>query len=177
MTMTETTWTSIRDVLGATRPPTPEEQAITADVMSIARDVQDGMPIEDARLHITARDMFVCRRFTPFTGPDHEVFQAMMDGLVRTQEDQYGKTYTTNHGLFSDADLRAAHAHISRTSDDQVRILFPCLVPWKYQPNPEAGYAGERGNPVYGQTAEEREQILSIRPKTKRERKSIFEDI
>lgn len=145
------------DVLVSDRGPIGDEHEVIERVHELCRGWRSGMPLAEVRRHSTGADRWTATRFTP---PQHTMFpglMAMLDALVRTDvTDAYGMQYQTPHGTFSEADLRSAVARITRTVDGRLRILFPIRVPWLRRPDLERGGDGERGDPVYADTYDDR---------------------
>lgn len=101
---------------------------------------------------------------------------AMLDALIATDDrSEYGHHYQTPHGTFSEAEFREAGVRMSRAPDGRLRFLFPVLWPWRRKPDPETGDPGERGEPVYGETAEDRHRILSIKQAIRRATKGVLD--
>src|SRR3546814_6812282 len=88
----------------------------------------------------------------------------LLDALIATDmTSEYGAQYQTPQGTFSQADLTAAEARVTKTTDGRLRILFPILWPWRRRPDPDKNDPGLRDDPVYAETWDERNRIANTR--------------
>ena len=174
--MTASTWQPATSLLVSDRQPTAAERETIAAVHELVRDWQFGLPIDQVRQLCSARDRWTATRFTQTVDRRFAPLMAMLDALIATdQSSEYGHHYQTPQGTFSEAEFRDAGARMIREPDGRLRFLFPALWPWRRKPDPETGDPGERGEPIYGETADDRHRILSIKQAVRRATKGVLD--
>lgn len=155
-------WTRAADTLVSRRAPSADEVETVERVHQLCRDWQRGLDLATVRTECAGGDRWTAARFTP---PTHVMFRplmAMLAALIATDvTDTTGMQYQTRQGTFSELDLRATGARITRTAAGLLRILWPVAYPWRRRPDPAHNDPGEAGDPVYADTAEERTRIAN----------------
>jgi hypothetical protein len=173
--MTASTWTPAYRLLASDRTPTRDEVAIRDDAMRLVVAWEQGLAIDEVRTLCSARDRWIATRFS-IGSPMAPRLMRMLDALIATDTTSpHGYHYQTRQGMFSSAELTNAGASITRRTDGRIRLLFPVLWPWRRKPDPETGDPGERGEPVYGETADDRHRILGIRQAPRRASKGVLD--
>lgn len=129
-------------------PPTSITDERVQRVHRLVREWQDGTPLVDVRRACSGNDRYLATRATP---PDHPLFDALMtllDRLIASDPSTIGGYhYQTKHGAFSDAELRAVDARVTKGADNRLQIAFPERYPWDR--TPMEGDPGEPGTPIY----------------------------
>lgn len=86
----------------------------------------------------------------PLEHPDRPAFKALLDDIAASRNDGV----SIRGAFYSVEDLAEAEARISRHPDGTIDLLFPVRHPWMERPDPDAGFAGTRADPIYRSTAE-----------------------
>ena len=142
-----------------TTTPTPKQRDrmdavhdLAAEFSRLPADRRRSYLDHVVRVQTTGYDRFKTIEHTPPDSPNFAPLMAMLDALTATEATPAGRTYTTKHGLFTDADLRDAGAMTTKAE-----LVFPVKYPWASRPRVDNGVittAGVRGDPVYRTAAE-----------------------
>ncbi len=165
----------LAELLGGRGPSA--EQAETRDLIhEICLDWHDrGLPLAEVRQRTSGAERFLAFRLTDPKGPMWGPMARMFDHLVRTDAtSQYGYHYATRQGVFSKAELSAAEARHVKLPDGRLQFLFPIRHPWRRRPT-EKGEPGERGQPVYAATFDERWDVGNSAHKPVPSNRSYFD--
>lgn len=106
--------------------PSAEDAAVRDAVLLIAeRHAAKMLDHWEVRRQCNGDDRFTATRNTPTDHPSRLALLAMLDDLIaQDPTQQYGWSYATKHGVFSEAEFRRAEAVIGRDGE-RIVIRFP----------------------------------------------------